>query len=328
MYLANDKRYDTMNYRRCGKSGLLLSFISLGLWNNFGDDASYRNAKEMVLGAFDMGVTHFDIANNYGPPPGSAEITFGKIMKESLRPYRDEIIVSSKAGYTMWPGPYGNFGSKKYIVSSCDQSLKRTGLEYFDIFYHHRPDPDTPVEESMDALATLVRQGKALYVGVSNYSPEQTREASKILKSMGVRPLIHQVRYSMLDRAPENGLFDVLDEEGMGAITFSSLAQGVLSNKYFNGIPANSRAALSFGTLREDAVTEEKVAKARLLDKIASERGQTLSQLALAWCLRNKEVVSVIIGASSLAQIEENAKTLEALKISDSELALIDEILA
>ncbi len=328
MYNANDKRYENMVYNRSGKSGLLLPFISLGLWHNFGEASKYETAKDMVLGSFDLGITHFDIANNYGPPPGSAEECFGKIYAKNLKPYRDEIIVSSKAGYGMWDGPYGDFGSKKYLISSCDQSLKRTGLEYFDLFYHHRPDPDTPLEETMDALATIVRQGKALYVGISNYKPEETKKASQILKSMGIHCLIHQTSYSMFNRHPEDGLLDALDEEGMGAITFSSLAQGLLSTKYFDGIPQDSRAASSSVFLKPDSVTEEKVEKAKKLNEIAKQRGQSLSQLALAWCLRRKTVCSVIIGASKLSQIEENVKTMDNLNLTDEEIKLIDEILA
>ncbi len=328
MYNANNNRYDSMTYNRCGKSGILLPFISLGLWHNFGEATNYETSKDMILGAFDMGITHFDIANNYGPPPGSAEECFGKVFAKDLKPYRDEIIVSSKAGYLMWPGPYGEWGSKKSLVASCDQSLKRTGLDYFDIFYHHRPDPNTPIEESMDALASIIRQGKALYVGISNYNPADTKRASEILKGMGIHCLIHQTSYSMFNRHPEDGLLDVLDQEGIGAITFSSLAQGLLTNKYFNGIPEGSRAASASVFLKPDSVTEEKVEKAKLLDKIASDRGQSLSQLALAWCLRRETVCSVIIGASRLSQIVENAKTANNLKLSDEELKLIDDILS
>lgn len=327
MYQAKTERYDTMRYNRCGKSGVKLPFLSLGLWHNFGEGVPFSNAREMVLGAFDLGITHFDLANNYGPPAGSAEETFGKLIKKDLAPYRDELIISSKAGYYMWPGPYGEWGSKKNLIASCDQSLKRMGLEYVDIFYHHRPDPDTPLEESMDALATLVRQGKALYVGLSNYSAEDTRRASHILKEMGVHCLIHQPSYSMFNRWIEDGLLDVLKEEGMGGIAFSSLAQGLLTNKYFNGIPTDSRAASPSVFLKPDSVTPEKVEKAKKLDEIAKERGQSLSQMALAWCLRHEQMTSLIIGASKLSQIEENVKTAENLSFTAQELSRIDAIL-
>lgn len=328
MYLADENRYDDkMSYRRCGKSGLKLPIISLGLWHNFGENSLYENSREMVLGSFDMGITHFDIANNYGPPPGSAEECFGKILKNDLMPYRDEMIISSKAGFGMWKGPYGDMGSKKYIVASCDQSLKRTGLEYFDIFYHHRPDLETPLEESMDALAHLVRTGKALYVGISNYQAEDAKKASEILKSMGIHLLIHQPRYSMFERWIEGGLLDVLEEEGMGAITFSSLAQGLLSNKYFDGIPESSRAASQSPFLNNDSVTPEKVEKAKKLDKIAQEREQSLSQMALAWCLRHNQVTSIVMGASRLSQIKENAEIRHKLEFTADELAAIENIL-
>ncbi len=328
MYVANDLRYDKMEYRRVGKSGLKLPILSLGLWHNFGYTASFETARDMLLTSFDLGITHFDIANNYGPPPGSAEECFGKVFAKDLKPYRDEIIVSDKAGYYMWPGPYGEWGSKKSIVASCDQSLKRTGLQYFDIFYHHRPDSDTPLEESMDALAHLVRQGKTLYVGISNYSAEDTIKASSILKEMGVHCLIHQPSYSMFNRDCETtGLFDALADEGMGAITFSSLAQGMLTNKYFNGIPSDSRAASKSVFLSADKVTEEKIERAKKLDEIASARGQSLSQLALVWCLRNETVSSVIIGASRPSQIEENVKIVENLSLTEKELSAIEEIL-
>lgn len=328
MYLANSSRYDDkMVYRKCGNSGLKLPVLSLGLWHNFGENSVYGNSREMVLGSFDIGITHFDIANNYGPPPGSAEECFGKIFKNDLKPYRDEILVSSKAGYTMWPGPYGNWGSKKYIISSCEQSLKRTGLEYFDIFYHHRPDPDTPIEESMDALAQIVRSGKALYVGISNYPAKETKEASQILKSMGIHLLIHQPRYSMFDRWIEGELLNVLEEEGVGAITFSSLAQGLLTDKYFNGIPKESRAASSAHSLNSDHITEEKVEKAKKLNKIAENRGQSLSQMALTWCLRHNQLTSIVMGASKLSQIEENAKIVNKLDFTSDELQEIENIL-
>ena len=280
------------------------------------------------LYAFDHGITHFDIANNYGPRPGSAEITFGRILREDLKPYRDELILSTKAGYYMWPGPYGEWGSKKNLIASLDQSLKRLGVDYVDIFYHHRPDPDTPLEETMDALACAVRQGKALYVGISNYGPEDTRRASRILKSMGVHCLIHQPNYSMFNRAPENGLFQVLEEEGIGCIGFSSLAQGLLTNRYFNGIPEDSRANGHSVFLTSESVTPEKVEKAKKLDRIAAARGQSLAQMALAWNLRNPQMTSLIIGASKVSQIEQNLKAQENLSFTDEELRAIDEILA
>ena len=327
MYQAQENRYENIPYNRCGKSGIKLPFLSLGLWHNFGENVPFERAREMVLGAFDLGITHFDLANNYGPPAGSAEKTFGKILKEDLRPYRDELIISSKAGYYMWPGPYGEWGSKKNLLASLDQSLSRMGLEYVDIFYHHRPDPDTPLEESMDALATAVRQGKALYVGISNYSAEDTRRASQILKRMGVHLLIHQPSYSMFNRWIENGLLDVLEEEGVGGIAYSTLAQGLLTDKYFNGIPADSRAAGPSVFLSPDAVTPEKVEKAKRLDEIAKERGQSLSQMALAWNLRHKQMTSLIIGASRLSQIEENVRAKDNLSFSQQELDQIEEIL-
>ena len=328
MYCAKEDRYDHMLYRRCGRSGIRLPFLSLGLWHNFGENFPYEKARELALYAFDHGITHFDIANNYGPRPGSAEITFGRILREDLKPYRDEIILSTKAGYYMWPGPYGEWGSKKNLIASLDQSLKRLGVDYVDIFYHHRPDPDTPLEETMDALACAVRQGKALYVGISNYGPEDTRRASQILKSMGVHCLIHQPNYSMFNRAPENGLFQVLEEEGIGCIGFSSLAQGLLTNRYFNGIPEDSRANGHSVFLTRDGVTPEKVEKAKKLDRIAAARGQSLAQMALAWNLRNPQMTSLIIGASKVSQIEQNLKAQENLSFTDEELRAIDEILA
>ena len=316
-----------MKYKRCGKSGILLPRISLGLWQNFGGSNVFENSREMVLGAFDRGITHFDLANNYGPPAGSAEETFGQILAKDLKPYRDELIISSKAGYYMWPGPYGEWGSKKNLVASLDQSLKRMGLEYVDIFYHHRPDPDTPLEETMDALAHIVRQGKALYVGISNYKAEDAKKAIHILKDMGVHCLIHQPRYSMFDRWVEDGLLDVLDEEGVGAIAFSPLAQGLLTNKYFNGIPSDSRAGGPSVFLRPESVTDEKIEKAKKLNEIAKNRGQSLAQLALSWVLRRKEITSVIIGASRLSQIDDNIGALNNLEFTSDELNAIEEIL-
>ncbi len=328
MYVASDQRYQTMRYRRCGKSGLKLPFLSLGLWHNFGEGVTFESARQMVLGSFDLGITHFDLANNYGPPPGSAEETFGHILKKDLAPYRDEIIVSTKAGYYMWPGPYGDWGSKKYLISSLNQSLKRIGLEYVDIFYHHRPDPNTPLEETMDALATVVRQGKALYVGLSNYNAQDTIKASRILKDMGVHCLIHQPRYSMFHRLPETeGLFDALAQEGIGCIAFSPLAQGMLTDRYFNGIPADSRVITSGVFLKPDSITEEKVNKAKQLDAVARWRGQKLSQMALAWALRNDTMTSLIIGASRLSQIQENLLALDKGPFTKDELDEIDHIL-
>lgn len=327
MYCANEKRYEKMKYNRCGKSGIMLPALSLGLWHNFGENTPYQQSKEMVLGAFDMGITHFDIANNYGPPVGSAEETFGKILKKELLPYRDEIMISSKAGYYMWQGPYGEWGSKKNLIASCDQSLKRLGIDYVDIFYHHRPDPNTPLEESMDALATLIHQGKTLYVGISNYSAQDTLKASEILRKMGIHCLIHQPSYSMFNRWIEEDLLDVLEQEGIGGIGFSSLAQGMLTNKYFNGIPENSRAASTSVFLTSDKVTEDKIEQAKRLDVIARERNQSLSQLALAWCLRHTQMTSLIIGASRLEQIRENVKGLDHLTFSTEELEKIESIL-
>lgn len=327
MYIANESRYDTMKYKRCGKSGILLPRISLGLWQNFGGSNVFENSRKMVLGAFDLGITHFDLANNYGPPAGSAEETFGQIMEKDLRPYRDELIISSKAGYYMWPGPYGEWGSKKNLLASLDQSLRRMKLDYVDIFYHHRPDPDTPIEETMDALATAVRQGKALYVGISNYKAEDAKTAIETLKKMGVHCLIHQPSYSMFNRWVEDGLLKVLEETGVGAIAFSPLAQGLLTTKYFSGIPGDSRAGGPSVFLRPESVTPEKVEKAKRLNEIAKLRGQSLPQLALAWILRQEQMTSVIIGASRLEQIEENVRALDHLEFTPEELGQIDSIL-
>jgi L-glyceraldehyde 3-phosphate reductase len=294
-YSAEDSRYINMPYNRCGNSGLKLPAISLGLWHNFGGVDIFQLSRDMILHAFDKGITHFDLANNYGPPPGSAEETFGQVMKEDLHRYRDELVISTKAGYQMWPGPYGEWGSKKYLVASLDQSLKRMGLDYVDIFYSHRPDPETPFEETMGALEQIVRQGKALYIGLSNYSASQTREAVEILKSMGVHCLIHQPRYSMFDRWVEGGLLDLLQAEGMGCIAYSPLAQGLLSDKYLEGIPAGSRAAKEHGFLQESQVTPEKVEKARQLNEIAHAREQSLSQMAIAWLLKDSRISSVLL---------------------------------
>jgi L-glyceraldehyde 3-phosphate reductase len=316
-----------MKYKRCGKSGIQMSQIALGMWQNFSANDIYANSREMILGAFDRGVTYFDLANNYGPPPGSAEETFGKIMSDDLKLYRDEMLVATKAGYTMWPGPYGDWGSKKYLVTSLDQSLKRMGMDYVDIFYHHRPDPNTPMEETMDALAGILRSGKALYAAISNYKAEDTKRACTIAKSMGFRLLVHQPSYSMFNRWVENGLYDTLAEEEMGAVTFSSLAQGLLTDKYFNGIPADSRAGGPSIYLRPESVTNEKVEKAKQLNVIATQRGQSLAQMAVAWVLRMPQTTSVIIGASRLSQIDENIKALSNLAFSEEELKAIDDIL-
>ena len=324
---ANSNRYDEMVYNRCGKSGLKLSALSLGLWHNFGTDANYDNMRSMLTTSFDLGITHFDLANNYGPVPGSAEINFGKILKADFEGYRDEMVISTKAGYDMWAGPYGNWGSKKYLVASLDQSLKRMGLDYVDIFYHHRMDPETPLEETMDALAGIVKSGKALYVGLSNYSPEKLAEASALLKDMGVHCLIHQHRYSMFERSNES-LIPVLKQEGIGSIAFSPLAQGLLTDRYLNGIPADSRMAGKSVFLNENALDEAKLAKIRALNDMAKNRGQSLSQMALAWDLVRGELTSVIIGASRPSQIVDNVETIKNLNFSESELNEIDAILA
>ena len=328
MYLANENRYEKMKYQRCGKSGIDLPVVSLGLWQNFGSVDKFENSREMVLGAFDLGITHFDLANNYGPAPGSAEDTFGKILKDDLGVYRDELIISSKAGYYMWKGPYGDFGSKKYLVSSLDQSLKRMGLEYVDIFYHHRPDPKTPLYETMDALAGIVKSGKALYVGISNYPADLAKEAIEILQGMGVKMLIHQPCYSMLDRWVEDSLLDVLSEKGVGSIAFSPLAQGRLSDKYLNGIPADSRAGGNSVFLTSNSITDDILKKTSALNEIAKNRGQSLAQMALSWVLRGGKVTSVLIGASKLSQIEENVRIIENLEFSGEELNEIEKILA
>jgi len=326
-YTASEQRYEAMKYNRCGNSGLKLPAISLGLWHNFGGVDSYERGRAMVRRAFDLGITHFDLANNYGPPPGSAEEMFGQMIKDDLTPYRDELIISTKAGYLMWPGPYGDFGSKKYLVSSLDQSLKRMKLDYVDIFYHHRPDPNTPLEETMAALDLIVRQGKALYVGISNYKPEQAREAIRILKSLGTPCLIHQPSYSMMNRWVEDGLLDVLEEEGVGSIVFSPLFKGILTDRYLNGIPADSRAAGQSVFLKREDITEEVIGKVRKLDALAQERGQKLSQMALAWVLRGGRVTSALIGASKVSQIEDAAGTINNLEFSAEELARIEQIL-
>ncbi|MCQ4086252.1 L-glyceraldehyde 3-phosphate reductase [Saccharibacillus sp. JS10] len=326
-YKASGERYDQMKYNRSGKSGLKLPAISLGLWHNFGGVDTYENGRSIVHRAFDLGITHFDLANNYGPPPGSAEEMFGRVLSTDLKAYRDELIVSTKAGYYMWPGPYGEWGSRKYLVSSLDQSLKRLGLDYVDIFYHHRPDPDTPLEETMRALDHIVRSGKALYIGVSNYSAEQTSEAIAILKDLGTPLTIHQPSYSMMNRWIEHGLQDVLDESGVGSIAFSPLAQGLLTNKYLNGIPEDSRAASASPFLDQTQFTPEAMRKVRALNQMAVARGQSLAQFALAWVLRGERVTSVLIGASRVGQIEENIETLKQLEFSAEELDRIEKIL-
>ena len=327
MYQANENRYETMVYERCGKSGIRLPKISLGLWHNFGSVDCYETQKEILREAFDNGITHFDLANNYGPEPGSAESNFGCMLRNDFKPYRDEMIISTKAGYYMWPGPYGEWGSRKYLMSSLDQSLTRMGLDYVDIFYHHRPDPDTPIEETMNTLSDIVRQGKALYVGLSNYSPEQTEIAAKILRENKTPCLIHQPRYNMLDRKVEKaGLFKVLQEEGIGCITFSPLAQGLLTNRYQDGIPTDSRASREH-FLKKNQITEELLNKTKRLSDIANQRGQSLAQMALAWNLTEGKATSVLIGASRVSQLQDNLKTLNNLKFSQEELKLIDEIL-
>lgn len=326
-YSADPSRYDDMAYRRVGRSGLKLPAVSLGIWQNFGSVAPYETSRAILLRAFDLGVTHIDAANNYGPVPGSAEETLGRVLKTDLAPYRDELIISTKAGYGMWPGPYGDWGSRKYMLASLDQSLKRLGLEYVDIFYSHRPDPETPLEETMGALASAVRAGKALYVGVSNYSAEQTRQAAAILRQMGVPCLIHQPRYNMFDRWIEDGLQDVLDEEGMGSIAFSPLAQGLLTDRYLGGIPADSRAARG-AFLKEADITPARLDVIRKLNGIAAERGQSLAQMAIAWILRGGRVTSALVGASSVGQLENNLGALRQLEFTADELAAIEAVLA
>lgn len=323
MYQANDKRYQEMTYARSGRSGLLLPKISLGLWQNFGGSAPLEQAREMVLKSFDRGVTHFDLANNYGPPPGSAEENFGRILATDLAPYRDELIISTKAGYLMWDGPYGEWGSRKYLLASLDQSLKRMGLDYVDIFYSHRFDPLTPLEETMGALDAAVRSGKALYAGISSYGPEKTREAAAILRDLKTPCVIHQPSYSMLNRWVEEGLLDVLENEGIGCIAFSPLAQGLLTRKYLNGVPESSRAAQG-GSFRSSILTEQNLAKVRALNQIAERRGQTLAQLAIAWVLRKPPITSALIGASRWSQIEECLGALTNLHFDAAELDEID----
>lgn len=327
VYKASSERYKTMKYNRCGRSGLKLPAVSLGLWHNFGGVDTFENGRALVTHAFDLGITHFDLANNYGPPPGSAEEMFGRLMATDMKPYRDEMVISSKAGYTMWDGPYGDWGSRKYLISSLDQSLKRMGLDYVDIFYHHRPDPETPIEESIMALDQIVRSGKALYVGISNYRTPQAKEAIAILKQLGTPLLIHQPRYSMFDRWIEDGLQDVLEENGVGSIVFSPLEQGLLTNRYLDGIPKDSRAGGASVFLNESNITPEKMDKVRRLNDIAAERGQSLAQMALAWVLRGGRVTSVLIGASRVSQLDDNVATLERLDFTAEELERIESIL-
>ena len=322
-YVPRPDRYDSMQYRRCGRSGLLLPAIVLGLWHNFGHDRPFETGRELVLRAFDLGVTHFDLANNYGPPYGSAETNFGHILRDDLRPYRDELVISTKAGYDMWPGPYGEWGSRKYLLASLDQSLERMGLDYVDIFYSHRFDPETPLEETMGALDSAVRQGKALYVGISSYGAERTAEAAAILRELGTPLLIHQPSYSLLNRWIEPELLDVLEREGVGCIAFSPLAQGMLTDRYLDGIPEGSRAARG-EFLTPDMLTEERMSHIRALNELAARRGQPLSQMAIAWVLRDPRMTAALIGASSVAQLEQNLAALDNLDFSDEELEEID----
>ena len=328
MYSPNLDRYNSMKYNRCGSSGVKLPAISLGLWHNFGSIDSFANARAMMHRAFDVGITHFDLANNYGPDPGTAEETFGKILKKDFSQHRDELIISSKAGYLMWPGPYGDWGSRKYLIASLDQSLKRMGLEYVDIFYHHRPDPDTPLEETMQALDHIVRSGKTLYIGISNYPAPLTLRASKILNELGTPCLIHQAKYSMFNRWIEEDLLTVLKKEGIGCIAFSPLAQGLLTDRYLHGIPSDSRAAKPHGFLKVEEITEEKINIVQQLNKLAQQRNQTMAQMALSWVLRHKGMTSVLIGASRVSQIDDAVGTLANLQFSLEELKTIDAILA
>ncbi|MBL5899276.1 L-glyceraldehyde 3-phosphate reductase [Lelliottia amnigena] len=327
VFQADKTRYESMQYRRCGQSGLRLPAVSLGLWHNFGDSTLIENSRQLLQRAFELGITHFDLANNYGPPPGSAESNFGRIFREDFHAYRDELVISTKAGYTMWDGPYGDWGSRKYLIASLDQSLKRMGLEYVDIFYHHRPDPETPLRETMKALDHIVRQGKALYIGLSNYPAELARQAIDILDDLGTSCLIHQPKYSMFERAPEEGLLSVLQEKGVGCIPFSPLAGGQLTDRYLNGIPADSRAASKSRFLNADQVSDEKLSKVRQLNALAERRGQKLSQMALAWVLRHDTVTSVLIGASKTSQIEDAVGMLNNLHFTAEELETIDAIL-
>lgn len=327
-YFAQENRYEKMQYRRCGQSGIDLPLLSLGLWHNFGKNDDFKNATEILRYAFDQGITHFDLANNYGPPYGSAEKNFGKILNKDFKSYRDELIISTKAGWDMWPGPYGNFGSRKYLISSLDQSLKRMKLNYVDIFYHHRPDPNTPLEETMGALDQIVRSGKALYVGISQYNAADTKKAAKILKSQGTPFLIHQPRYNMLDRWVEDGLLDTLEQVGIGSIVFSPLEQGILTSKYLKGIPKGSRAATQGSYLKAESITPELIDAVEKLNNIAQERGQSLAQMAIAWLLKDKRVTSVLIGVSKVSQLKDNIEALDNLKFTTTELQAIQTILS
>lgn len=326
-YTAAENRYEKMKYRRCGKSGIKLPLLSLGLWHNFGDHDDLETGRRILRTAFDSGITHFDLANNYGPPYGAAESNFGEIFAEDFKQYRDELIISTKAGWDMWPGPYGNFGSRKYLISSLDQSLQRMGLEYVDIFYHHRPDPDTPLEETMGALDQIVRQGKALYVGISQYSSKETAQAAEILKQQKTPFLIHQPRYNMLDRWVEKGLLNTLEREGIGSIAFSPLEQGILTDKYLQGIPKDSRASKESSYLDESQITSEKIRKVQQLNEIASSRGQSLAQMAVAWLLKDQRITSVLLGISKVSQLEENLNSLDNLDFNQQELEEIEAIL-
>jgi L-glyceraldehyde 3-phosphate reductase len=326
-YLPKEDRYDKMPFRRCGNSGILLPQISLGLWHNFGHDADFKNARTILRSAFDFGITHFDLANNYGPPYGSAEENFGRIMQKDFSNLRDELIISTKAGWDMWPGPYGNHGSKKYLIASLDQSLKRMELDYVDIFYHHRPDPKTPMEETMAALDQIVRQGKALYVGISQYSAKETAKAVRILKNLGTPLLIHQPRYSMMDRWVEDGLLDVLEQEGVGAIAFSPLEQGILTDKYLKGIPEDSRIAKDGRYLKEDQVTEKVISKVKALNEIAQKRNQSMAQMAISWLLKDERITTVLVGVSKASQLADNVKATAKTKFSSEELEAIEKIL-
>jgi len=327
-YEASAYRYEKMQYRRCGRSGIKLPLLSLGLWHNFGDKSDLRESRNILRAAFDNGITHFDLANNYGPPYGAAERNFGSIFKEDFTSYRDELIISTKAGWDMWPGPYGNFGSRKYLIASLDQSLKRMGLDYVDIFYHHRPDPDTPLEETMGALDQIVRQGKALYVGISQYSAEDTQKAAAILKEMKTPFLIHQPRYSMMDRWVESGLLDTLTTEGLGSIVFSPLEQGLLTDKYLKGIPEDSRAAKEGTYLNKEQISDELINKVQQLNEIAKNREQSLAQMAIAWLLKDERVTSVLVGVSKVSQLENNIYGLNKLDFTEAELKAIESILA
>lgn len=326
-YKASEVRYNIMKYRRCGKSGIKLPLISLGLWHNFGDNDDFENARNILRTAFDNGITHFDLANNYGPPYGSAEKNFGKIFSQDFKKYRDELIISSKAGWDMWPGPYGDFGSRKYLIASLDQSLLRMGLDYVDIFYHHRPDPETPLEETMGALDQIVRQGKALYVGISQYNAEDTAKAAKILKEQRTPFLIHQPRYNMMDRWVEDGLLDTLEKIGIGSIVFSPLEQGILTSKYLHGIPEDSRAATEGSYLDKSQITDKVVNQVQKLNEMAENRGQSLAQMAVAWLLKDHRVTSVLVGVSKVSQLKDNIEAINNIQFSTEELRKIDEIL-